>query len=70
MDHDDREQCKVQLAERFADGLAKKFSTTLARHPEVAAMALATYFGRRLPEVVRELQQFLPETDDDGPEDF
>lgn len=70
MTDDEREQWKQELAERFADQLAKMFSTKLAQHPEIAAMALATYFGRRLPEVVRELHQHAPELDEDENSDF
>jgi len=65
----DREQWKEELAERFADQLAKTFSTKLTHHPEVAAMALAAYFGRRLPDVVTELKHYLPEDGDDYEED-
>jgi ParB-like chromosome segregation protein Spo0J len=65
MSEDDREQWKQDLADRFADRLARTFSTTLADRPEIAAMALASYFGRRLQEVVDELQGFLPEDDED-----
>jgi hypothetical protein len=68
MGEEDREQWKVELAQRWADGMAKQFSTEMANRPEVAAMALATYFGRRLPQVVGELQAFVPE--DDGTDDF
>jgi ParB-like chromosome segregation protein Spo0J len=71
MSEEDREKWKEEWAEKVADQLAKMFSTKLTNHPEVAAMALATYFGRRLPEVVNELQQHLPETGDDlGNDDF
>lgn len=71
MSEEDREKWKEEWADRVADQLAKMFSTKLTNHPEVAAMALATYFGRRLPEVVNELQHHLPEPDDDlGDEDF
>ncbi len=66
---EDREQWKEELAERFADQLARSFSTKLAHHPEVAAMALAAYFGRRLPEVVMELNSYLPDRDEDDRED-
>jgi ParB-like chromosome segregation protein Spo0J len=71
MSDDDREKWKEEWAERVADQLAKTFSTKLTNHPDVAAMALATYFGRRLPAVVNELRHRLPETDDDlGDDDF
>ncbi|PBC10977.1 ParB N-terminal domain-containing protein [Mesorhizobium sp. WSM3859] len=61
----DPEEWKQQVADRYADTLAKTFSGRLLRDPEIAAMALATYFGRRLPEVVGELQEFLPEVADE-----
>ena len=64
LSEEDREKWKEEWADRVADQLAKMFSTKLTNHPEVAAMALATYFGRRLPEVVMELQHHLPETSD------
>jgi len=58
-----------ELADDFADRLAKTFSTKLAQQPEVAAMALASYFGRRLPEVVRELVSYVePNAVDDDAE--
>lgn len=64
---DDTEQWKQQVADRYADTLVRTFSMRLANNPEIAAMALAAYFGRRLPEIVNELRGFLPE--DDGEED-
>ncbi|MGX5804817.1 ParB/RepB/Spo0J family partition protein [Bradyrhizobium sp. Arg314] len=60
-DNDEREQWMYQLADRYADELAKKFSTKLALNPEVAAMALASYFGRKLPEVYGFLREHLDE---------
>lgn len=65
MSEEDRENWKQELAERYADSLAKHFSTKLGRHADVAAMALAIYFGKRLPEIVSELRSFLPEDDAD-----
>lgn len=70
MTDDDREQWKQDLADRFADRLARTFSTTLADRPEIAAMALASYFGRRLEEVVDELQAFLSADEDDLEDEF
>ncbi|MBZ9772898.1 ParB/RepB/Spo0J family partition protein [Mesorhizobium sp. CO1-1-8] len=58
------DQWKQQMADRYTDMLAKTFSTRLARDPEIAAMALSAYFGRRLQDVVSELQGFLPEGDE------
>ncbi|WP_181181300.1 ParB N-terminal domain-containing protein [Mesorhizobium sp. B1-1-5] len=62
-DTDEREQWMEQLADRYADELTKKFSTKLALNPEVAAMALASYFGRKLPEVYGFLREHLSEDD-------
>ena len=39
--------------------MAKQFSTMMANHPEVAAMALDMYFGRKLPELFSELRSFM-----------
>ncbi|WP_027032210.1 ParB/RepB/Spo0J family partition protein [Mesorhizobium loti] len=60
---DEREQWMQQVADRYADELTKKFSTKLALNPEVAAMALASYFGRKLPEVYGFLREHLGEDD-------
>ncbi|MGV8865060.1 MAG: ParB/RepB/Spo0J family partition protein, partial [Pseudomonas sp.] len=56
---DDIDQWKQELAGRWADGMAKQFSTRMANHPEVAAMALDMYFGRKLPELFSELRSFM-----------
>ncbi|TPL45439.1 ParB N-terminal domain-containing protein [Mesorhizobium sp. B2-4-6] len=58
---DEREQWMQQVADRYADELTKKFSTKLALNPEIAAMALASYFGRKLPEVYGFLRDHLSE---------
>ncbi|ARP62593.1 hypothetical protein A9K65_003730 [Mesorhizobium sp. WSM1497] len=62
---DDLEQWKQDKADEMADRLARTFATALLDNPEITAMALASYFGRRLPEVVAELRTFVPEDDDD-----
>lgn len=62
-DDDERKQWMEQVADRYADELTKKFSTKLALNPEVAAMALASYFGRKLPEVYGFLREHLGEDD-------
>jgi len=46
--------------------MAGTFSTQMARHPEIAAMALATYFGRKLGAVVAELREHLPKEKGEG----
>lgn len=63
---DDIEQWKQELAGRWADGMAKQFSTKMANHPEVAAIALDMYFGRKLPELFSELRSFMPNDDEHG----
>ncbi len=70
MNDDDREQWKQDLADRFADRLAKEFSTKLADRPEVAAMALAAYFGRRLPELLLELRAHVGGEEEDDSDEF
>lgn len=60
-DDDERDKWMDEVAERYADGMAKKFSTRLAHNPEIAAMALAKYFGRKLPEVYGFLRDHLSE---------
>jgi ParB-like chromosome segregation protein Spo0J len=67
---EDRDQWKEDLAADFADRLAKHFSTKLADRPEIAAMALDMYFGRRLPEVVEWLRAYVPESEDDENDAF
>ncbi|WP_164762760.1 ParB N-terminal domain-containing protein [Mesorhizobium sp. M7A.F.Ca.MR.245.00.0.0] len=63
IDPNEKDEWMEQLADRYADELTKKFSTKLALNPEVAAMALASYFGRKLPEVYGFLREHLSEYD-------
>lgn len=67
---DEVEQWKEEEAARWADRLAKAFSTKMARNPEIAAMALSNYFGRKLPHLISELRQFVAEVDEDEFPDF
>ena len=64
MSDEDRDQWKEELANHFADRLAKHFSTKMADRPEIAAMALASYFGRRLPELVNWLHAYVSNEQD------
>jgi ParB-like chromosome segregation protein Spo0J len=64
MDEEEREQWIEEQANKYADRLTKEFGNKLSNNPEVAAMALAIYFGRRLPEIHAELGQHLAEEDD------
>ena len=77
MNDDERELWVQQQGERGAEGLRSKFGMWLAKHPEIAAQAFAIYFGRKLPEVYRELREHIAEEycnfgspDDFGMEDM
>ena len=71
MSVEDRDQWKQEQADRWADRLAKTFSSKMSRNPEIAAMAFNTYFGGKLGEVFRELREFVGESElDDGVSDF
>ena len=64
---EEQEQRLEDLANTYADKMAKAFTTKLANNPEVAARTLAIYFGRNLGEVWRELKEHLdPDHDPDG----
>lgn len=56
MGEDERQARLDALAEMWTGRLGKAFGTKLSDNPEVAANALAGYFGRRLPEIVRHLK--------------
>lgn len=58
---DDIETWKQQKADRYANEMARRFGTSMANDTEVAAMALAIHFGRRLEDLVRQLGYHLPE---------
>jgi hypothetical protein len=64
MTTDERQAWLDELADGWADRLAKTFGTKMASQPEVAAVALAHHFGRRLPELARYLRDHLPEDED------
>ncbi|WP_230531778.1 ParB/RepB/Spo0J family partition protein [Microvirga roseola] len=71
MTDEEREQWLEEQANRYADRLAKEFGNKLSNNPEVAAMALAAYFGRRLPDVVDELRHHIPDVNlEDCEDDF
>ncbi|MDY8109212.1 ParB/RepB/Spo0J family partition protein [Fulvimarina sp. 2208YS6-2-32] len=55
MSDDQLEQWKEQLADRWAEDLSRKFGPKMVNLPEIAAMALERYFGRRLSDVAEEL---------------
>lgn len=67
---DEEQEARIELiAQQQADKMAKAFSSKLANNITVAARTLEIYFGRRLPELVTELQGMVPE-DDDLEDDF
>ncbi|MGN6769976.1 MAG: ParB/RepB/Spo0J family partition protein [Rhizobiaceae bacterium] len=70
MTEDDREKWKEDMANDFADRLAKTFSSKLSHRPDIAAMALSAYFGRRLPELFKELREFVPADEWGEADDF
>lgn len=47
--------------QRAADGYRDQFGMWLANHPEFAAIGLVVYFGRRSPELLRELKHLVAE---------
>lgn len=66
---DDIETWKQQKADRYANEMARRFGTSMANDPEVAAMALSIHFGRRLEDLVRQLGFHLPEDFEMDPSD-
>ena len=68
MSDDEREEWKKEQADRWADRLQKEFGNKLSSNLEITAMALATYFGRRLPAIVGELRGHVDEFEE-GDED-
>lgn len=66
---DEREERLEAQASDYASRLRKEFSGKLIANPELAARALSIYFGRKLPEVFRELRQHIAEVDAEDEED-
>lgn len=64
MTDDDLASWKETTAQRHADTMVKTFGGSLSANPEVAARALAIYFGRRLGPVALELRDYLPSAED------
>ncbi len=65
-DHTDaeHEEWIEATAQRYADRLARTFGGKLTSNPEIAARALAIHFGRRLPSVVLELRDHMPDQEE------
>lgn len=60
---EERQEWKEAQAGKWAGHLAKHFGAKLANNPEIAAMALDMHLGRRLPDVVYALSDYLPESE-------
>jgi ParB-like chromosome segregation protein Spo0J len=67
---DEIEARKEALAQEYAERLSKAFYTKLTNNPEIAARALSLHFGDKLREVVRELEGYVDEPDDEEEGDF
>ncbi|ACA15989.1 ParB domain protein nuclease [Methylobacterium sp. 4-46] len=68
MPQDDIDQWKQAQADQYADRLQKAFGNKLSTNPEIAAMALAAYFGRKLNDLHQELAGFVGDPDDENPD--
>ena len=73
MSEEDLEVWIEEQAQAYADRLAKAFSTKFARNPEIAARALEHYFGRKLPDLLKELNarnDNVADEDEDDEDEF
>lgn len=73
LSEDEMEMWIEEQAQSYADRMAKAFSTKMANNPVIAARALEHYFGRKLPDLLAELNsRNAPEVDeeDDLDDDF
>jgi len=61
MDEDALEVWKQEQAEGYAEKIAKACGPKLPNNPEIAALALERYFGRRLEDLVSELLGYMSE---------
>jgi len=59
LSEEEREEWLEVQAQKYADRLAKAFTTKLATNPALAARALHIHFGRKLPELVYFLHDFV-----------
>lgn len=69
-DEDLEEMLETQAAD-YADRLARQFGNKLSTNPTLAAKAFNMYFGRKLPDLVSALHDYIPEdywNDDEDPE--
>lgn len=69
LSEEEREEWLEVQAQKYADRLAKTFSTKLAINPALAARALHIHFGRKLPELVYFLHDFVSREELEAEED-
>lgn len=67
---DELEERLEAQASDYARRMAKTFSTKLANNPELAARALDIYFGRKLPDLMRYLRDYVGDEETDEDPDF
>ncbi|WP_372072014.1 hypothetical protein P7L75_27980 [Tistrella mobilis] len=60
---EEREEWLEARASDLARRMRKEFTGKLIANPELAARALNIYFGRKLPELLYELRQYVSEED-------
>ena len=65
LSHEEMEEWLDSQAADFANRMTETFSTKLAHNPDLAARALSIYFGRKLPELLRSLRDYVDEEDSD-----
>lgn len=57
------EEWKERQAEAYADKLAKAFGNKLSTNIELATMAFDIYFGRKLPDLYKQLGELMSEVE-------
>ena len=70
MDDEAREEWLNTQASDFADRLGKEFGTKLSNNTDLAARAFAMYFGRKLPDLFKDLAHHVPEDEPEGEYEF
>ncbi|MFY9640488.1 MAG: ParB N-terminal domain-containing protein [Rhodomicrobium sp.] len=65
----DRDAWLEEQVNEWADRMAKTFGTKLSNNIELAARTLEAYFGRRMPDLAKELAHHIPE-DEENEFDF
>lgn len=65
---EEREEWLEARASDYANRMRKEFGNKLSTNTELAARTLFIHFGRKLPDVYRELRQYLPDEQDQDDE--